>query len=159
MPVMAYTPQFRRNPNEKIESLYVGVASGNRTVSAIVRPSLDRNRMETTKVYGPGIPRGQGGRIAVLVLGGMETTLDEMEYLIAAKQDKKFVPQRGAGEIAAMGRLLLQRRNQAIEDRQKYLKANPSEMPKKKRTIRLHLPVGFRYMPTSEPGLSILTRG
>lgn len=152
-----FAPKFRRNPNEKVELLYSGVASGGRTVTTVVKPSLDRNRMEATRVYGPGIPRGQGGRIAVLILGGMETTLDEMEYLIAAKQDKKFIPQRGPGEIAAMGRLLLQRRNQQIEDRQKYLKANPSEAPKKQR-IRLHLPVGLRYVGTSEPGLRVLAR-
>jgi hypothetical protein len=151
------TTNYRRNPNEKVESLYVGVASGHRTVTAIVKPSLDRNRMEATKVYGPGIPRGVGGRIGVLVLGGMETTLDEMEYLVAAKQAKKFVPKRGEGEIVAMGRVLLERRNEEIEARRKYLKANPSEMPKK-RTARLYLPAGFRYMATSEPGLKILAR-
>ena len=153
-----FTPKYRRNPNEKIESLYVGVASGNRTVAAIVRPSLDRDHMETSKVYGPGLPRGVGGRIAVLVLAGRETTLDEVEYIVQAKQAKKFIPQRGPGEIAQMGRLLLERRNEQIEARVKYLKANPSEMPKKKRTVRLHLPVGFRYVGTSEPGLNILAR-
>lgn len=151
-------PKYRRNPNAKVETLYSGVAPGNRTVTTIVKPSLDGNRMEATRVYGPGLPRGVGGRIAVLVLGGMETTLDEMEYLIEAKRDKKFVPQRGPGEIASMGRLLLARRNEQIEARQKYLKANPSEMPKKKRTVTLHLPVGFRYMPTNEPGVRILAR-
>ena len=152
------TTNYRRNPNEKIESLYVGVASGHRTVAAITRPSLDRNRLETIKMYGPGIPRGAGGRIGVLVLGGMETTLDEMEYLVAAKQAKPFIPKRGPGEIAAMCRLLLERRNEEILARRKYLKGNPSEAPKKKRTVRLHLPVGFRYMSTSEPGLKVLTR-
>jgi hypothetical protein len=151
-------PKYRRNPNAKVESLYSGVASGNRTVTTLVKPSLDANRMEATRVYGPGLPRGSGGRIAVLVLGGMETTLDEMEYIIEAKRSKKFIPQRGPGEIASMARLLFARRNEQIEARQKYLKANPSEMPKKKRTVTLHLPVGFRYMPTNEPGVRILAR-
>ena len=152
-------PKYRRNPNEKVESFYVGVAGGNRTVTTVVKPSLDRNRMEATREYGPGLPRGVGGRIAVLVLAGMETTLDEVEYIVQAKQDKKFVPQRGPGEIAQMGRLLLERRNEAIRARRKYLKANPSEMPKpRKKTVRLHLPVGFRYVGTSEPGLQVLAR-
>ena len=154
-----FVPRFRRNPNAKVESFYSGVASGNRTVTTLVKPSLDGNRMEATRVYGPGIPRGVGGRIGVLVLAGMETTLDEVEYLVEAKQQKKFVPQRGSGEIAAMGRLLLERRNEAIRARRKYLKANPSEMPKpRKRTVRLHLPVGLRYVGTSEPGLKVLAR-
>lgn len=154
-----YAPKYRRNPNEKVESFYVGVANGNRTVTTVVKPSLDRNRMEATREYGPGLPRGVGGRIAVLVLAGMETTLDEVEYIVQAKQDKKFIPQRGPGEIAQMGRLLLERRNEAIRARRKYLKANPSEMPKpRKKTARLYLPVGFRYVGTSEPGLQVLAR-
>lgn len=152
-----FTPKYRRNPNAKIESLYVGVAPGNRTVARVVKPSLDQNRMEATEVYGPGLPRGQGGRIAVLVLGGMETTLDEMEYLVQAKQSKAFVPQRGPGEIASMCRLLLSRRNEQIEARRKYLKGNPSETPKKKK-VRLHLPVGYRFVETKEPGFKVLAR-
>ena len=152
-------PKYRRNPNEKVEALYVGVASGNRTVVALTKPSLDHNRMETTKAYGPGLRRGEGGRIGVLVLGGMETTLDEMEYLVQAKEAKQFTPQRKSGEIAAMCRLLLIRRNEQIEARRKYLKGNPSEMPKrKKRTVRIHLPVGFRFVNTNEPGLEMAVR-
>ena len=159
MALTIYSPQFRRNPNEKVESLYVGVASGGRTVTTIVKPSLDRNRMEATREYGPGLPRGVGGRIGVLVLAGMETTLDEVEYIVQAKQNKKFIPKRGPGEIAQLGRLLLEKRNEAILARRKYLKANPSEMPKpRKKTVRLHLPVGFRYVGTSEPGLKVLAR-
>lgn len=154
-----YAPKYKRNPNEKVESLYVGVASGGRTVTAVVKPSLDRNRMEVTREYGLGLPRGQGGRIAVLVLAGMETTLDEVEYIVKAKQDKKFIPRRGPGEIAQMGRLLLEKRNEEILARRKYLKANPSEVPKpRKKRVRLHLPVGLRYVGTSEPGLRILAR-
>ena len=152
-------PKFRYNPNEKIESLYSGVASGNRTVTAVVKPSLDRNRMEATKDFGPGLARGEGGRIGVLVLGGMETTLAEMQYILEAKQAKKFVPKRKSGEIAAMCRLLMERRNEQIEARRKYLKANPSEMPKKrKRTARLYLPAGFRFVGTNEPGLKLAVR-
>lgn len=153
-----FVPKYRRNPNAKVESLYVGVASGGRTVTTLVKPSVDGNRMEATRVYGPGLARGEGGRIGVLVLAGMETTLDEVEYLVAAKQDKKFIPKRGPGEIASMGRMLMMRRNEQVEAAQKHLRANPSEAPKKKRTVRLHLPVGFRYMPTSEPGLRVLAR-
>ena len=152
-----FTPKYRRNPNEKIHSLYSGVAQGNQTVTTIVRPSLDRNRMEATKVHGPGLPRGQGGRIAVLVLGGMETTLDEMEYITAAAQDKKFIPQRGPGEIASMCRLLLNRRNEQIDAARKRRLANPSEAPRK-RPVRLYLPVGYRMIPTSEPGLKMAVR-
>ena len=154
-----YAPKYKRNPNEKVESLYVGVANGGRTVTTVVKPSLDRNRMEATREYGPGLPRGAGGRIAILVLAGQETTLDEVEYIVQAKQAKKFIPQRGPGEIAQMGRLLLDRRNEAIRARRKYLKANPSEMPKpRKRTVTLYLPAGFRYVDTSEPGLKVLAR-
>jgi len=149
---------FKRDGNAKVQSLYVGVAPGGRTVTTIVKPSADHNHMAATKVYGPIMPRGQGGRIAVLVLGGMETTLDEMEYIIAAKRDKKFVPHRNEGEIVQMCRLLQVRRNEQIEARQKYLAANPSEAPKKKRTVRLHLPVGYRMVKTNAPGLRILAR-
>jgi hypothetical protein len=111
--------------------------------------------METTKIYGPGLPRGQSGHIGVLVLGGMETTLAEMEYLIAAKKAKKFVPQRNQSEIAKMCRLLQERRNEHIMDARK--RAGTSQ-PKPKKTVRLHLPVGFRYVGTREPGLKVLAR-
>lgn len=150
----SFAPKYRRDPNERIVSLYAGVASGHRTVTRILRPSEDKNRLVIDKVYGPGLPRGQGGRIAVLVIGGMETTLDEMEDILEAKRQKKFVPRRGPGEIADMCRYLIERRN----DRIKYLRKNPSEAPKKRRTVRLHLPVGYRYSKTSERGLKILAR-
>src|SRR3990167_8038431 len=93
------TQNFKRDGNTKVHSVYAGVSPGGRTVTTIVKPSADQNHMEATKVYGSGLGRGQGGRIAVLVLGGMETTLDEMEYIVAAKQDKKFIPRRNGGEI------------------------------------------------------------
>ena len=115
--------------------------------------------MEAAKEFGPGLARGEGGRIGVFVLGGMETTHAEMKYILEAKQAKKFVPKRKSGEIAAMCRLLMERRNEAIEARRKYLKGNPSEMPKrKKRTVRLYLPAGFRFVSTNEPGLKLAVR-
>ena len=147
-------PKYRRDPNAKIESLYCGVANGGKTVTRLVKPALDCNHLEATCEYGPGLKRGEGGRIGILVLGGMETTLDEMEYLVEAKKQKPFVPRRSGGEIAQMCHLLIERRNDMI----RHLRKNPSEAPKKKRTVRLHLPVGYRMMPTSEPGLKVLAR-
>lgn len=159
MPVEILVPKYQRDGNVKVHSVYAGIAPGGRTVTTIVKPSLDRNHMEATKAYGPGLARGRGGRIAVLVLGGMETTLDEMEYLVAAKQDKKFIPRHTGGEIAEMCRLLQVRRNEQIEAARKHMAGNPSEAPKKKkRTVRLMLPVGFRYAPTDIPGLKVLAR-
>lgn len=157
MAVEILVPKYRRNPNEKVYSIYSGVAPGNRTVTTVIKPSADRNHLEATREYGAGLPRGQGGRIAVLVLGGLETTLDEMQYIIEAKQQQKFKPKRKNREIADMCRLLLERRNERIEQARKFFKANPSEKPRK-RTVRLHLPVGYKYVPTAEPGLNILAR-
>ena len=151
-------PKFRPNPNEMVASIYSGVASGRRTVTSITKVSADRNHMETTRVYGPGLPRGQGGHIGVLVLGGMVTTLDEMQYIVAAKQEKKFVARRTPSDIAGMCRLVAERRNEQIEAARKRAIGNPSEMPRKRRTVRLHLPVGVRYVGTSEPGLRVLAR-
>ena len=150
--------KYCHNPNEKIDSIYVGVASGNRTVVAIRKPSTDCNRMETTRVYGPGLPRGQGGRVGILVIGGMETSLDEVQDIVAAKQAKQFIPRRSQNDIAAMCRLVAARRNNAIEDQRKQFQRNPSMRPKKRR-MRLHLPVGYRMVQTSEPGLKVLARG
>ncbi len=152
------TNKFARNPNEMVASVYSGVASGGRTVTTITKASADRNHMETTKVYGPGIPRGQGGHIGVLVLGGMVTTLDEMEYIVAAKKEKRFVPRRNPSDIAGMCRLIAERRNEQIEAARKQATHNPSEMPQKRRTVRLHLPVGVRYVGTDVPGLRVLAR-
>lgn len=147
-------PKYRRDPNEKVYSLYNGVSSNGATVTTLVKPSADRNRLEATRVDGPPIPRGQGGRIAVLVLGGMETTLDEMQYILEARREKKFVPKRGPGEISQMCQLLQERRNEAI----KHLRKNPSEAQRPKRKIRLFLPVGYRMAPTGEPGLRVRVR-
>ena len=146
-------PKYRRNPNERVESLYFGVAQGNRTVTTLVKPSLDRNRLEASRAYGPMLPRGSGGQVAVLVLGGMETTLAEMEYILEAKRQKRFVPRRSNHEIADMCRLLTERRNDQI----RYLRKNPSEAPKR-RPVRLLLPRGYRFVRTSEPGLRVRVR-
>ena len=150
--------KFRRDPNVMVSSVYSGVAPGGRTVTTVVKLSADRNHTETTSVYGESLPRGVGGRIGVLVLGGLVTTLDEMEYIIAAKQDKRFVPRRTTGEIAGMCRLLAERRNEQIRAARKQAQGNPSRTSKK-RTVRLHLPVGFRYVNTGAPGLQVAVRG
>jgi hypothetical protein len=150
------TQNFKRNPNELVSSMYSGVAQGNRTVTTIVKPSLDRNRMETTRVYGPAIPRGQGGRIGVLVLGGMETTLDEVQDILEAHRQQKFVPQRNNSEIAQMCRMVADKRNELIMAARRKVKGNPSEAPKKR--VGLFLPKGFKYVRTSEPGLKVAVR-
>lgn len=148
-----FAPKYRRDPNEMVHSLYYGVGAGATTLTRTVKKSRDGDHMEDTRIYGPGLARGEGGQIGILILGGMETTLDEMEYLLEAKKQKKFVPRKDGKEIADMCRLLMERRNERI----KYFRKNPSEIPKKK-TVRLHLPVGVRYVNTSEPGLKILAR-
>jgi len=150
-------PKYRRNPNEKIEAIYSGVTHGNRTVTTIVKPSLDRNRMEKTRIYGPPMARGQGGLAAVIVLGGMETTLDEMEYIIEAKRSQKFVPRRGVSEIAEMCRLLNERRNEAIMEARKHPQKAPATAPPR-RTARLYLPTGYRWAKTAQPGLRVAVR-
>lgn len=110
--------------------------------------------METTRIYGAGLPRGQGGLIGVLVLGGMETSLDEMEYIAEARREKKFVPQRDPSDIVNMTRLVLERRNDLI----RHFRKNPSEAPKLKPRRGLYLPRGYRLVPTKEPGLKIVAR-
>lgn len=148
-----FAPKHRRNPNEKVDTLYFGVASGNRTVTRLVKKSRVADSMEATQSYGPGLQRGVGGQIACLILGGMETSLDEIEYILEAQKEKRFVPERKSGEIAAMCQVLAERRN----ERFKHFRENPSEVPKK-RSVRLHLPVGYRMQQTSEPGFKILAR-
>ena len=149
-----FAPKYRRDPNAMVESLYYGVASNGQIVTSLVKKSVDGDRMETTQTYEPGLKRGEGGQIAVFIMGGMETTLDEMEYILEAKRQKKFVPQRPNTEIADMCRVLMERRNDAI----KYFKKNPSEAPKPKKTVRLYLPVGCRWADTPVPGLQIAAR-
>lgn len=148
-----FVPKYRRDPNEKVESLYYGVGPCGTVVTNLVTKSRDADAMMSTKTYETGLARGEGGQAAVIILGGMETTLDEMEDILEAKRQEKFVPRRSGKEIADMCRLLLEQRN----DRIRYYQKNPSEAPKRK-TVRLHLPVGFRYVDTSEPGLKILAR-
>jgi hypothetical protein len=154
--VETFTPKFRDDPNEKVYSLYQGIAPGGGTVTTVIKKSRTEDKLEKTRVFGPrAIQRGESGQVAVLVIGLMETSLDEMHYILEARKQKKFVPRRGPGEIAQMCALLRERRNNTI----RYYRKNPSEAPKpKKRTIRLHLPVGFRMMQTSEPGLQVLAR-
>ena len=71
-------PRFRRDPNAMVHSAYVGVASGGRTVTRITAINKDADRFESTRLYAPGMPRGASGRAATLILGGMETSLDEI---------------------------------------------------------------------------------
>ena len=149
--------KYKRDPNGKVDSVYSGIASGGRTVTTVRRPSADQNQMETTRVYGPPLPRGEGGRVGVLVLGGMETSLDEMEYILEAKRQKPFVPRRTNGEVADMCRDILIRRNELIEELRKTLLTRMAPKPPK-RTVKIHLPVGCRYMPTREAGLKVLVR-
>ena len=150
-----FVPHFRRDPNAKVQALYSGVASGGRTMTSTVMRSPVADRMEASRSYGPGIPRGEGGQIAVLVIGGMETTLDEIEYLLQDHRQKAFVPRRTGGQVANMCRMLMERRNDTI----RHFRKNPSEAPKpNKKRVRLHLPVGFRMMQTPEPGLKVLAR-
>jgi GTP-binding protein len=131
------------------------VAPGGAVVTSVVKKHPVEDRMEAVKDYGPGMARGQGGRIAVFILGGMETTLDEMEYLLLRQKEKTFQPRRTGGEITGMCMELTQRRN----DRIKYFQKNPSEKPKlRKKTGTLYLPAGVRWMPTLEPGFKVAAR-
>ena len=152
-------PKFRRNPNEKVQAIYSGVARGGGTATIVWKPSVDGNRMEATRVYGPAeLARGQSGRVAVLVLGGMEATLDEVEDILAAKKAKKFVPQRGQSEIAQMCRVVADRRNELIAEARKRAGMSMAEPATPRKRVRLYLPRGLRYVPTSEPGLKVLAR-
>jgi hypothetical protein len=148
------SPKYRRDPNQMVDSIYQGVTHGNQTVTTVLKPSADRNSLEATKTIGPALPRGQGGQIGVLILGGMETTLDEMEDILEAKRQKKFVPRRGPGEIADMCRYLIEQRNDKI----RHYRKNPSEAPQKRPTRRLHLPSGYRMANTAQPGLRVLAQ-
>lgn len=154
MPITAFAPKYREDPNAKVHSAYVGVAQGGGMVTRITTVSQERDRLESTKSYGPGIPRGQGGMIATLILGGMVTTLDEIKEAIEAVREQKFQPERTPGDIAAMCRKLMERK---IE-RTKYLRKNPSETPRPQSRPGLFLPRGYRMVPTTEPGFSVRVR-
>lgn len=154
-------PKYQYNPNEKVQLAYAGVSSGNRTVTTIRKPSFDRNRMEDHKTYGPMLPRMQGGLIATIFIGGMETTMAEMQYLIEGSRERKFTPERTSGQIADMCHTLQQKRNEEI----KRLRKNPSEIrnlppPPARHGLRrgLFLPRGYQMVPTSEPGMKIRMR-
>lgn len=151
-----FAPKFRPDPNEKVLSLYRGIAPGGGTVTTLIKKSRTEDKLEKTCTFGPReVQRGESGQVAILVIGGMEASLDEVHYLLAARQQKKFVPQRTPGEISQMCAELRERRNNTI----RYYRKNPSEAPKpRKNTVRLYLPVGLRYVPTSEPGLKVLAR-
>ena len=150
-----FTPKFRPDPNEKVYSLYRGIAPGGGTVTTLIKKSRTEDKLEKSKSYGPReLERGESGRAAILVIGGMETSLDEVQYILETKRRKPFVQRRSCGEIAEMCAMLRERRNNTI----RYYRKNPSEAPKPKKTVRLYLPVGLRYVPTSEPGLQVLAR-
>lgn len=152
-----FTPKYKRDPNAKVESLYWGVSNGGGSVTRLVKPSVSGDRMAATRTPGLRIlDRGESGCAGILILGGMETTLDEMEYILEARKQKPFVQRRSGKEIADMCRLVIERRNEMI----KYLRKNPSELSNlpKKRKVRLHLPVGLRYVPTAVPGLKVLAQ-
>ena len=151
------TPKYRRNPNELVQSLYQGVSSvagGQASVVVKKHPTEDRMQRIITPVSG-GLQRGQGGMAAVLVLGGMETTLSEMEYILEARQSKKFVPKRTSGDVAEMCRLVANKRNEQIMAARKLPQAASAPKP---RRPGLYLPRGFKMVPTSEPGLKIRAR-
>ena len=149
-------PKYRRDPNAMVHSAYVGVASGMRTVTRVMSLNKNVGAMESSRNYGAGLARNQSGRAATLILGGMETTLDEIEYMLEGIKEKKFVPLRKPGDISKMCQMVAERRNDQI----KYFRKNPSEAPKARpRGPVLLLPVGVRWAPTSVPGFSVAARG
>ena len=158
MPLTIINPKYRRDPNEKIDSLYYGVAPGGLgMVTRMIKPARDGSKMEVSQTRtGNVMPRGQGGLAGILILGGMETTLDEMEDIMQARKEKKFVPRRGPGEIADMCRHLIERRNEAVL----HMRKNPSERQNfaPKKTVRLHLPVGCRMVQTPVRGMKVLAQ-
>ena len=149
-----FAPKFRRDPNQMVQSAYVGVAQGGRTVTSVTAVNKNADRLERTRAYGRGMPRGQGGQIGTFILGGMVTTLDEVEYIVEGVKEKRFVQQRSRGEIVAMCHDLQERRNTLIRHYQK----NPSEAPKAAPRPNFYLPVGFHMAQTAEPGFRIAVR-
>ena len=151
------TKHTARNPNQMVHSMYWGVTRGGLAVKVTKAVSEDQNHIVTTREYSrdavPG--RGQSGNIGILILGGMETTLDEVEDILAARREKKFVQRRSNSEIVQMCRYVQERRN----DRIKHLRKNPSERPVVKKKNILFLPKGVKFVNTSEPGLQLAVRG
>ena len=140
------SPRYRRDPNAMVHSAYVGVAHGMQTVTRITQVDKNADRLSTSRLYGVGIPRGQGGRVATIILAGMETTLDEVEYMLEGIREKKFVPQRKPSDIVQMCRMVAERRNEQI----KYWRKNPSEAPKARRP-GLYLPKSVRMRRSTVP--------
>ena len=150
------TNKYKRDGNAMVSTAYVGVAPGGGTVTRVTSVNKNTDSFESTRAYGAGMPRGASGRVGTFILGGMETTLVEIEDMLVGIKEKKFVPQRGSAEIAQMCRHLIERRN----DRIKYLRKNPSEAPKPKRKgPTLLLPVGYRMVDTPVPGLRVAVKG
>lgn len=149
-----FTPKHRDDPNEKIAYLYHGVAAGGRVITKIIKADPEKKHLVSESVFEPGIPRGQGGNIGTLIIGGLETSLAEMQDIMAAKQEKKWVPRKSNSDIAEMCRYLLEARNDAI----RYYRKNPSEIPPKKPKPILYLPTGCKMVQTAEPGLKILAQ-
>ena len=158
MPLLTYTPQYKYNPNEKVDSLYFGVSNGG-TMTRVVKPSADRNRMETVRTDGPMMPRGQGGLVGTLILDNCQSTLREMEYLLEARREKPFQVMRKPWEIAKAIKQGLERRNEVIEAQRKYFKTNPSEKPRLAKVrimARRRLPAGYKMVNTAVPGFRVL---
>lgn len=148
-----FTPKYRRDPNEMVHSIFQGPGPGGSTVTRIVKKSPDGDYLEATQSYGTGLERGVGGLAAIVVMGGMVTTRDEMEYIAEARRQKTWVPKRTNNEIAKMCQHSGERHNEAVMEARKR---NPN--PPKKKPVTLYLPVGYRMAETSEPGLKILAK-
>jgi prolyl-tRNA synthetase len=156
MSVTQISPKYRHDPNEKIHSIYHGVAPGGKVVTRTIRVNHDQTGLEATREYEPGVlARGEGGNVGTIILGGMETTLDEMHDILEEQKEKKWVPRRSTGEIADMCRQLMENRNDTI----RYYQKNPSEAPKPRPKPQLFLPVGCRMVDTPIPGFRILAQG
>ena len=148
------TNKYRRDGNQMVASAYIGVASGGRTVATVTAVNRDADRLERSATFGPGLARGQGGNIGTFILGGMVTTLDEVEYIVEGIKEKRFVQRKSQGEIVTMCGELAERRNTLI----KHYRKNPSEAPRPKPKTPFYLPVGYRMAQTPEPGFRIAVR-
>lgn len=147
-----FTPKWRRDPDAMVQSLYSGVSNGG-TVTSVTQVHPTEDRLMTTRQAGPMMPRGQSGLAGVFIMGGLVTPLAEMEEILQARREKRFVPQRKPGEIVRLCMNLNELRNDAI----KYFRKNPSEAPKKRR-VRLYLPSGYRMADTAERGFRVRVR-
>ena len=136
-----------------VQSIFQGAGPGGSTVTRVVKKSPDGDYLEGTQSFGTGLGRGVGGLAGIVVMGGMVTTLDEMEYIAEARRQKTWVPRHSNNEIAKMCQHSGERHNEAVMEARKR---NPN--PPKKKKVTLFLPVGYRMAETSEPGLKILAR-